>query len=414
MIKVAFWYDRPQEYTGGLNYMRNLLFALAQLEDKRIQPYIFFGKRIDESVTRPFEALATVVRTSVLDRKSPTWILHQILHRVFGSLRLIDIVIRKHGISVVSHAEHVFGKVRPFRVVSWIPDFQYLHLPQLFPGLDAGAETERMRRIAAQTDALILSSHAALKDYRSIADAANPISVTVLQFVSQPSGALQNVTALHARSDVEAKYGFRGRYFFLPNQFWQHKNHAIAFAAVRELKDRGVEVLLLCTGNLRDYRLPDTTYVDSLAHFISNNGLSDNIKILGAIDYADVLILMRHSVALVNPSRFEGWSSTVEEAKGMGKRVILSSIPVHREQDPPDASFFDPRDMPALARAMQEHWENSSDVITASEERRAAEDLQRRTIAYAEGYSRLVLSLVSHAGARLGGAPSENSIQRRS
>lgn len=393
MIKVAFWYDRPQEYSGGLNYMRNLLFALSRLEDKKIQPYIFFGKRVDADTVRTFEGLATVVRTSILDRKSPAWFLHQILHRIFGSLLMVHVAIRRQGISIVSHAEHVYGRTRPFRVISWIPDFQYLHLPELFPGLCPAAETNRMRTIAAQSDALILSSYAALEDYRRIADPANEASVTVLQFVSQPSVALQNSSEPLTRNMAEVKYGFEGRFFFLPNQFWQHKNHTVVFAAVKTLKEQGLEVLLLCTGNLYDYRMKDRTYVDGLMKLLEDNDLSRNIRLLGLINYADVLFLMRSCVAVINPSRFEGWSSTVEEAKSMGKQLILSSIPVHREQDPPGALFFEPDDEQALAQAMAKHWTNLTDTITVEDELRAIENLRQRTIAYAEGYSRLVVAL---------------------
>jgi glycosyltransferase involved in cell wall biosynthesis len=79
--------------------------------------------------------------------------------------------------------------------------------------------------------------------------------------------------------------------------------------------------------------MKDTTYVDGLLKFIEDKDLGRNNRILGLINYVDVLFLMRSCVAVLNPSRFEGWSSTVEEAKSMGKRLILSSIPVHREQD---------------------------------------------------------------------------------
>lgn len=393
MIKVAFWFDRPQEYTGGLNYMRNLLFALAQLEDKKIHPYIFFGMRVDAEVLRSFEGLATVIRTSVLDRKSLAWYLHKIFFRLFGSLWIVHSVIRRHDISIISHAEHVYGKSRSFRVISWIPDFQYLHLPELFPGLNTEAETKRIHIIAAHADALILSSYAALDDYIRIADPAKGVSVTVLQFVSQPSGALQTGIEPSKRTKIEAKYGFQGRFFFLPNQFWQHKNHAVVFAAVRALKKQGIEVLLLCTGNLRDYRIKDTSYVDGLQQFIRDNDLNRNIIILGAIDYADVLFLMRNCVAVINPSRFEGWSSTVEEAKSMGKPLILSGIPVHLEQDPSDAMFFEPDDEQALAQAMATRWTSSTDAISADKEQWVVEDLQRRTLAYAEGYCRIVRAL---------------------
>ena len=43
---------------------------------------------------------------------------------------------------------------------------------------------------------------------------------------------------------------------------------------------------------------------------------------------------MFHSVAVINPSEFEGRSSTVEQAKSLGKQVILSNIKIHKEQKP--------------------------------------------------------------------------------
>lgn len=392
LIKVAFWFDRPQEYTGGLNYMRNLLFALSVLEDKQIRPYIFFGKNVDPAVVRPFEALATVVRASMLDRKSISWYLHQIFFRIFGSLLMVHLAIRRHGISIVSHSDRICSRSRSFRIISWIPDFQYLHLPDLFPR-NPEDEVKRMRTLVAHTDALVLSSYAALEDFRCIADPRKAANVTVLPFVSQPGGASEDMARVPTLADIETKYGFHGHYFFLPNQFWEHKNHGVVFAAVKTLRDRGIDVLLLCTGNLQDYRVTHTAYADKLRQFIDDNDLRGHIKILGLIDYADVLYLMRYCVSVVNPSRFEGWSSTVEEARSMGKRLILSDISVHREQNPPRAVFFRPDDEQGLARLMLSCLEFSTDAVSVEDERRTADDLMRRTLAFAERYTGLVLAL---------------------
>ena len=53
-----------------------------------------------------------------------------------------------------------------------------------------------------------------------------------------------------------------------------------------------------------------------------------------------VYALLRTSMALINPSRFEGWSTTVEEAKSFGVPMILSDIDVHREQTGGTARYF--------------------------------------------------------------------------
>jgi glycosyltransferase involved in cell wall biosynthesis len=391
LIKVAFWYDRPAEYSGGLNYLRNLLYALSCVEGCQIKPYIFFGKSVSADLVRPFEHLATVVRTSVLDRKSVAWFAHQILHRIFGSLLMVQLAIRPFGISIVSHAAVIFGRRRPFRIISWIPDFQYVHLPELFP-VDIDKNTDRVLSIAAQTDALILSSFAALADFQRITIDKVTTSVIVLPFVSQPS-----VTGNESRSVtaelILQKYDIRGPYFFLPNQFWKHKNHAVVFAAVDALKAKGLQVVVMCTGNLRDYRVRDSQYADGLMRFIEERKLGENIKILGQIDHSDVLCLMQHCVSVINPSRFEGWSSTVEEARSMGQRLILSSIPVHLEQNPDGASYFNPDDHLALADVMADHWVDGRSGVCEKQRSRAIIELHRRTVSYGRAYARLVAAL---------------------
>jgi glycosyltransferase involved in cell wall biosynthesis len=396
MTRVAFWYDRPQEYSGGLNYMRNLLHAIKAARDPAIEPYVFFGHKVDAKVVEGFRPLAEVVRTSVLDRKSVPWFVHKLLFKLFGSLAVVKLTLRRHGISIVSHAETVYGRRQPLLVISWIPDFQYLHLPDMFPGLDTAAQTKRLREIIAGSDAIVLSSHAALQDYRRIAAESDVERATVLQFVSQPSERFTNVSDDPTRRRaIEDKYSFRSPFFLLPNQFWLHKNHVVVFEAVRVLAQQGVEVLVLCTGNLRDYRLNDTSYADALADFVQRHALQERVRILGLIDYDDVLYLMRHCLAMINPSRFEGWSSTVEEAKSIGKQVVLSNIEVHLEQAPPDARFFAPDDVGALAAILAELWHAGPEGDAQSREDAARAALHDRTVAYGRSYANLVHQLAA-------------------
>lgn len=67
-----------------------------------------------------------------------------------------------------------------------------------------------------------------------------------------------------------------------------------------------------------------------------------------------VYALLRASTALINPSRFEGWSTTVEEAKSFGVPMILSDIDVHREQSSGAARYFGIDDPVLLADHLME------------------------------------------------------------
>ena len=61
---------------------------------------------------------------------------------------------------------------------------------------------------------------------------------------------------------------------------------------------------------------------------------------------------MRHCCAIIQPSLFEGWSTVVEDARALGRPIIASDIPVHREQLGKDATFFSPHDVKSLAAAI--------------------------------------------------------------
>jgi glycosyltransferase involved in cell wall biosynthesis len=392
VTNVAFWFDAPVEYSGGLNYIKNLLYALSLVNDGSVRPHVFFASDVPASIEKQFSPYARVVRTKLLQRRSVLWAIHTVLYKFIGSMALVNVLLKSHDISVVSHVWFVYKGRPPFRIIGWIPDFQYLHLPELFPTLDLDEETRRNRRIISQSDVVILSSRDAFGDFMRIAPPGHESRGTVLRFVSQPVNAASSHTS--TGYSIEQKYGVGGRFFFLPNQFWAHKNHMVVLQAVRLLKDRGIDVVVVCTGNVKDYRNSSTSYVDSIYEFIAANGLQDHVKILGQIEYRDVLLMMKSSLAVLNPSRFEGWSSSVEEAKSMGKPVILSRIGVHVEQNPRNGQYFDPDDAAGLARILAEVWSAPADALHDKAEHLARNALQERTIEFGNSYLSLLHDVV--------------------
>jgi glycosyltransferase involved in cell wall biosynthesis len=155
---------------------------------------------------------------------------------------------------------------------------------------------------------------------------------------------------LVAARSVADGYGLPENFFFLPNQFWKHKNHECVVQALRKLKAQGKEVVVAVSGKQMDPRDPD--HFPRLQRIIESSGLEKNFRLLGLVPHAHIPALMRSCIALINPSIFEGWSTTVEEAKAMGTRMILSSLRVHREQSP-DALFFEPNSPDQLASILE-------------------------------------------------------------
>lgn len=230
--------------------------------------------------------------------------------------------------------------------IFWIPDFQFLHLPE-FATADYIQQQKKLAREGASKATLVmLSSNDALIDFRNFSP-ENAHKGRVVQFVKTIPGELLTASP----SFVLEKYQLPEHYFYVPNQFWKHKNHILVLQALKELKQKGIAPFVVFSGNVHDFRNPG--YFNELLSYISQNGIRNQVAFLGMIPYGDVIALIRQSVAVINPSLFEGWSTTVEEVKSIGKRMILSDIGVHKEQAPDTGVFFRKNDSSDLADSIK-------------------------------------------------------------
>jgi glycosyltransferase involved in cell wall biosynthesis len=106
-----------------------------------------------------------------------------------------------------------------------------------------------------------------------------------------------------------------------------------------------------------------------------------------------VYALLRASLALVNPSQFEGWSTSVEEAKSFGVPMILSDLDVHREQAGGTASYFGVNDPAALADHLS-NWQVQAPTIV----RDLLPNLDERVAAFAADFVRMAHRAVEGSG----------------
>ena len=371
MIKVGFIGSVSKEWMGGLNYFKNLLFAINSIEEKELEVFVFVGKKIDIKTKRMFQEYATVIEDSMFDRKSIKWFLSKIEQKIFKTNILLENILKKHSIQILSHA--AITNLKTIKTINWIPDFQHIHLPQMFSEKEIQNRNNNFLKLIRDSDLIVFSSFDALKDMKKFAPNYED-KARVLQFVSQPNSRYFELDE-HDKSLLLQKYKIKDDFFYIPNQFWKHKNHMMIFEAINELKKDGVEINIVCTGYLGDYR--NKTYIDDIRKVVKLNNLEDNIKLLGLVDYEDVFALIKFSKAVINPSLFEGWSSTVEECKSVGKNMILSDLDVHKEQYP-NAVFFKRDSIESLKEVLKSYKiENESNV----------EPLEARTKKFANIYS---------------------------
>ena len=387
MIRVAFILGfTDADWMGGLNYFRNLLTALTALPDRKIEPVVFTGKKYDPDLLANFSFLP-VVHSSLFDRWHPLWIIRSACRQLIHSDVVLEFLLLKHNVTILSHSLSMRA-LSHIPQMGWIPDFQHIHLPEYFTEQEVEYRNRTFNALAKKCETILVSSYAARQDFISFSPEYED-KIRVLQFKTTPDISHN----LRPIEKLQQCYKFNGPYFHVPNQFWAHKNHRILLKALKILKDKGHHVLVLATGHTHDHRNPD--FFNELIEYAERCDVLGCFKVLGVVPYNDLVALMIHAVALINPSFFEGWSTTVEEGKALGKKIILSDIAVHREQSPRRKIFFDPQDPNMLAEKLWRSWENYDRIEEAKQFKDACASLPSQQQSFARHYQAIVLETMA-------------------
>jgi glycosyltransferase involved in cell wall biosynthesis len=210
-------------------------------------------------------------------------------------------------------------------LVFWLSDFQYRRLPELFTEDMRAWFQRQFDTNVARARLVVLSSTDAFEDFCEFYPAYRE-KARILRFCSLPDA---DWFALDPAAVAQAR-GLDAPYFIACNQFARHKNYETIFEAMRLLRDRGENIRLVCTGSAYGFQGPG--YHEGLQRYLAEHSLEGVVQLLGLLPRAEQIALMRGARAVLQPSRFEGWSTIVEDAKTLGKTVLASDIAVHREQ----------------------------------------------------------------------------------
>lgn len=258
---------------------------------------------------------------------------------------------RQHQVSVLLPLLSVPEGAAGLKTIGWIPDFQHVHLPEYFSEADCRARDERFRQVAERADIVMLTSEHAREHFVAFA----PEHAHKARVASFPSLLVSEAINGDPASTVQ-KFKLPRKFALVANQFWLHKNHQAVVEAVSHLRRKDIRVPVVMTGLPADYRDPDNQAFSQMLQAIAQAGLGDQITVLGLVSDADLVDLMRTAAVIIQPSRFEGWSTVVQNAKALGRPLICSDIPTHREQAPDALGFFPCDRADTLAELLGTHW----------------------------------------------------------
>ncbi len=329
------------QWTGGITYRNNLLKAI-KISGNSEQIVCLSSNPEKSGLDSLFKIVKIYTKFNAFER---------LLSRVLKSFFDFDYSLYKttknekpdvlfpHSLFIGNNASLIF----------WIPDFQFVHLPHLYPPGYIEMNRKKLDGYFKNAKIIVVSSDDALKDLKSFLP--QHVSKTrVMRFVAHVPERLY----LDDPIETIAKYNLPCDFIFLPNQFWSHKNHLVVFEALKILKDENIYPNIVCSGNPIDVRNPG--YFTNMLQKISELGVRNQVAFLGLLPHEHVYSLIRQSKCVLNPSLFEGWSTSVEECKSVGKRMILSDLDVHKEQAPAKSLYFERSSTKDLARQLKKAW----------------------------------------------------------
>lgn len=329
------------QWTGGITYRNNLLKAI-KISENSEQIVCLSSNPEKSGLDSSFKIVKINTKFNAFEK---------LLSRALKSFFDFDYslykttkgespdVIFPHSLYIGNNASLIF----------WIPDFQFIHLPHLYPAGYLETNRKKLDGYFKKAKIIVVSSEDALKDLKSFLP--QYVSKTrVMRFVAHVPERLY----LDDPKEVVTTYNLPTDFIFLPNQFWSHKNHLAVFEALKLLQEENIFPYIVCTGNPVDVRNPG--YLAGMLQKISELGVRNQVAFLGLLPHDHVYSLIRQSKCVLNPSLFEGWSTSVEESKSVGKRMILSDLDVHKEQAPAKSIYFERNNVQDLAKQLKTAW----------------------------------------------------------
>ena len=386
-MKIGVFDMGGSGWTGGLTYLRNLGHAVKTTIPDELNLFLVriavAGRAEEDWVSNYFDGVIEVVPFG-RSRYSPLKFIQQATALLAGgdilNARRFEKKFRHEGV------EALFGLHLTNRFtlpsVGWFGDFQHIDLPEFFGSKDILLRNLMLKRMIHNCTLMVFSSQHAKNRFLQL-HPGQAAKARVLSFVAHLPEQARTIDPAY----LMQKHNIPEKFIYLPNQLWKHKNHLTVLRAMKILADRADRTSMVCSGNLNDGRNPD--HKENVFRYIRENNLSGRVFMLGMVDFADVHALIRQSCCVLNPSLYEGWSTTVEETKTIGKPMILSDIEVHREQNPPETIFFEPKNADMLAETMEKAWHLHPAGPNRQMEEAAVQDYPKRSKRFAQTFAEI-------------------------
>ena len=330
-INLAFLFESFGSWEGEKNYLNSLITSIDEYSDHNVIVKIISSDKIFKYLKKLKLKKIELIKSNLFSEKYYLNLFRKICSKFFNSYDpFLLYLIKKYNIDIISH----YNKPSIFcKSICWLPDFQHFCLPQNFDYKEITRRNKLYNNIIKNSSLVLLSSKDSINHLKKFSN-KKKLRYSKLNFVPYIDFNLLDNKRIK-------KYKLKN-YLIVPNQFWKHKNHLILVKAINRLKNKNLKFKIVLTGDSNSQK--DKNIFNEFIKEIKVMKLNKYFLYLGKVPYSDLINLINQSKALINPSLFEGWSTSIEEAKILNKIILLSNIKVHKEQNPNNSYFFNPKD----------------------------------------------------------------------
>jgi len=356
--KIALFGLGSINWIGGVQYITNIIFALDSIHDEHpLEIHLIKTER------QKFTELAKIKNTKIIVHEYedffPPWTLFNRGVWFLQRKLMKRVSPRVENTFINQNFDFVFPQPLSdcngqCNSAAWIADFQYHFYPDWASADFTNAAYHEVSFIANHAHKVVLSSRAIEKDCHDIFPVTKDRSFAVPFAVHIDADELKFADF----GEIIDKYKIPREFMMVSNSFCPTKNHKTIFQAMQLLNKQGIKVNLVCTGNIVDQR--NLHFANEILQMLTEYQVRDQVYLVGIIPRSDQISMYRMAKAVIQPSLNEGWSTSVEEAKCLGKELIASAIPVHQEQCSNSENLFRPLDARDLADKMGAIWKKTS------------------------------------------------------
>ncbi len=346
--KIGILYKYDPNWMGGTIYVFNLLKALelSEINGINLPKIIIFISRFNQ---KKLDFNFPRLKYKIEYYDSPKWItfLNVVTLKTIGK-KLIDWRYNSELDSLfpVTRSWNYFKKTPIGSQVYWIPDFQCFHLPEYFDKNDIEARKQSYLRIIETSKKLVLSSVTVYNDLLKFYKNVKLPQIGILKFAVFNELKIKNSDSVNLDKP----------YYICPNQFWAHKNQIIILQAIKHLGNCDLPFYVVFTGKMFDPRKP-SYFIDNIKPLLDDDFVKNNVKMLGFVERDFQFNLLKNAIALIQPSRFEGWSTVIEDGMFFNLKIMASNLEVNKEQLGGKGIFFDVDDKIKLSKLLMEHFD---------------------------------------------------------